>query len=580
MANKIGIVTRMPTMLKPAQMRAGVSSMTNEDTGVAVVDAVTENLGSGVEFKVTIRLSARGTALRGAYVNIVSDGDQILGRFRDVTMINPVHDNEAMAPLIMRAGQIRNWSGDVDIERGVVEIMATIDENGQRIPLRRNPKSGTAVRLADQAAIDRFATEQEHFLVLGHIPNSGGLFASVINRHFGPRVDDQNRDAGGYNEARHIAILGQSGSAKSVLATTLIAGRLAAHSQQMGLLMPDTSGDLCDPTRHNSGDYRWNYAEVLRAKGIAIEIIPISDVRLTSPYTLSYKMRDFLRGQLSTTTEKAATLADRVVEELFEGGEVDVGKLTSDNVIAAMVEHIPFCWTKKEAETKVETARTLPRRYFGDQLDRVKKLFDGKWRMQDLISDVLLNHRKIAISGFGSMIEADHKFVMREIMDNLTRKAQGLYFTNRTANAMVVLDEAQRWVPEGDHDDEGMAETIEDGFRTTRKYGLGWMVVAQSPAGISKRVLRQCHTTFCGRNLGLGADSQHLKDVLGDAGAKAYAQLAQQGGYYWVAKGLDANLGGETWFAIHPFSGDATNAFIKANPHIFGGIRHVGTAAE
>jgi hypothetical protein len=35
---------------------------------------------------------------------------------------------------------------------------------------------------------------------------------------------------------------------------------------------------------------------------------------------------------------------------------------------------------------------------------------------------------------------------------------------------------------------------------------------------------------------------------------------------------MDANIGTEsTYFTVHPFNGDATEAFIKANPRIFTG---------
>jgi DNA helicase HerA-like ATPase len=92
-------------------------------------------------------------------------------------------------------------------------------------------------------------------------------------------------------------------------------------------------------------------------------------------------------------------------------------------------------------------------------------------------------------------------------------------------------------VPEGGDDDEGLAEVIQDGFRITRKYGVGWYIVAQSPAGLSNKVIRECRTRFFGRNLGIGADHRHLETALGKDGAEAYQQLAIQGGYFWVCAG-------------------------------------------
>ena len=232
----------------------------------------------------------------------------MLGRITEAEMSNPVHDDDAFAPMIMRNGTIPYWSGDVDIERAIVDVVAVIDTaTGKRVPIRRNPPSGTAINPADQAAIDQFSNEPVHKLVLGHIPNSGGLTASVVNRHFGPMNNQDGSDAGGYGEARHIGIFGQNGSAKTVMLTTMIAGRLAAHPQ-MGLLMPDTSGDLADPTRHGRGEFRWDYMEVLRnARNASVEIecIPINDIRLTSTDTLKHKLKPFMNKQFNVGHQPA-----------------------------------------------------------------------------------------------------------------------------------------------------------------------------------------------------------------------------------------------------------------------------------
>jgi hypothetical protein len=540
---------------------------------------------SGHIVDATVSLSARGTPLSGAFVTIETESDLMLGRIVNVTMTNPVHSNEMFAPVIMKEGSIPFWSGAVDIERAKIEIVAVLDtQSSKREPIRRNAPSGTGVLLVDQSAINRFLNEQQHMLVLGHIPNSGGLLASMINRHNGSACDSNGHDLGGYGEARHAAILGQSGSAKTVLLTMLLAGRLAAHPQ-MGLLMPDTSGDLSDPTRHDRGDFRWNYATVLKSVGVEIERIAIDDVRLTSPGTLKFKLRSFFVHQYNVAPEKAVTLAIRVVDALFED-EVRVDRLTADVLSSEVTNQIGNCYEVKNRAAKVADAEQLQEdpvrmRRFERDLVPIRKLFDGRWPLGDLVRVVLQDGRKVIIEMSG-IPDSDHPFVMREIMEKLAWRARTVFKAKqRPSNALVVLDEAQNWVPEGNADDDGIGELIQAAFRETRKYGLGWYVVAQSPSGLSKKVLRECHTKWFGRNLGIGADRSHIEDILSKQGAEAYAQLQIQGGYFWVGVGLDSNLGtGATYFTLHPFGGDATTAFIEANPHIFGRAHHVATAAE
>lgn len=544
---------------------------------IAIVDGA-----SGHTIDATISLEARGKPIRGAFVAIQSETDMILGRITEVVMTNPIHENPTFAPVIMKQGSIPYWSADVDIERAKIEIISVLDlTTEQRVPLRRNAASGTEIMPVDQATMSQFAIEKQHFMVLGHVPNSG-LLASVVNRHNGPASDDTG-DLGGYGEARHTAIFGQSGSAKTVLLTMQIAGRLAAHPQ-MGLLMPDTSGDLADPTRHSRGDFRWNYDDVLKAAGVRIDRIPISNIRLTSTDTLANKLQPLLAKRINMAADNARRLSDLIVNALFGTQDVDASQLNARTILTHAAAQIANCYStpaqKKEKPQDVANIVNDSNLFavFDRELARVRDLFDGRFPVRDLVRDVLSDGRKIIIEMTG-IHESDHRFVMHEIMRQLVSQANRIYHSGATANALVVLDEGQRWVPEGSDDDEGLSDIIKDGFRTTRKLGVGWFIVAQSPAGLSKKVIRDCHTWWFGRNLGIGADRAHVEDILSKDGAEAYRQLAIQGGYFWVAAGLDNNFGtGTTYFAIHPFGGDATKAFIDANTQIFGG-RNAAVAA-
>jgi DNA helicase HerA-like ATPase len=528
----------------------------------------------------TIALEARGTALLGAFVIMQTDSDEMLGRITETQLSNPVHNDNAFAPVIMKNGCVPSWSGEVDIEKAKIEIIAVAEiGTGNRIPIRRNVPSGTAVMAADQAAIERFSNERKYFLVLGHIPNSGGLLCSISNRDNREMTDINGNDRGGYGEAHHTAVLGQSGSAKTVLVTTMIAGRLAAHPM-MGLLMPDTSGDLADPSRHNRGEFQWNYAEVLKRVNVEIERLSISDIRLTSTETLKFKLAPLFRQKFAMASPQADALAGYVVEDLFGENDVIVSELTGLAVLDSVVNNIARCYgpraTQQEKTDKALEVRNHYLESFNRALEPIRRLFDGRIELRQLIHDILNDGRKVIIE-MSRILDTDHRFIMREIIDRLQREARRIFYRGGTCNTLVVLDEAIRWVPERakeEDDKEGLANLIETGFRETRKYGIGWMVVAQSPSQLSKRVLRECHTKMFGRNLGIGADRTHLEQMLSKQGAQAYDQLQIQGGYFWVGMSLNNNLGsGSSYFSLHPFGGNATQAFMDANPHIFGRLR-------
>ena len=326
---------------------------------IAVVDSA-----NGSIIEATVSLQARGTPIRGAFTVFMTDSDVVLGRISKTALTNPFHENPLFAPLIMTKGSIPFWSGDVDIEKATIEIISVKDRKTmERIPLRRNPPSGTDVYLADQATMEQFAVEREHFLVLGHVPNSDGLLCSVVNRNYAPAFDlNGEYDLGGYGEARHMGIFGQNGSAETILLTTTAAGRLAAHPQ-MGSLILDTSGDLADPTRHSRGKYRWNYDDVLKAVNLTMERIPIADIQLTSTDTLVEKLHPVLRKRINMGPEHARKLADAVVVDLFGMNDVNANQIQTSDILELAKRNINGCYsstTKGRTKTLKISSRMPP----------------------------------------------------------------------------------------------------------------------------------------------------------------------------------------------------------------------------
>jgi hypothetical protein len=529
---------------------------------LASVDAVVDSV-----VKATLSTAARGQPVRGQYVVLRTEGDLILG---------PVHADDAFAPYIMSHGSVPEWSKEVDIERAEIEVVGVVEEtSGRKVEMRRNPSSGTPVTAATADDIALFANEREHVLVLGTIPNSGGLPATIVNRHHGAMED------GGYGEARHTAVYGQTGGGKTVMASMLIAGKLAAH-RDMGLLMPDTAGDLSDPSRHSRGGFRWNYGEALAAAGVTLEIIEIGDVKLSSKRVLAELLKPVLTRQFALGGDKQETLAERVCDAICDS-EVTPDAIATSGIMAAMLRWIPLVYSGSTGNAKLATAQAVSgdpdwQRQFGRELDRVRKFFDGRHDLRDLIKGVLRYGRKVIIRMDDStgLLSHEQEYVMREVMDTLKSRARVEFHAavERSANALVVLDEGTRWVPErgGSAASTGIGQTIEEAFRETRKYGLGWMVIAQRPSDVAKTVLTQSHTKWFGRGLAVGNDMEHLKNHLGASGLETYQRLAKDSDYFWVGVGQDTNVGATgAHFALRPFDGDATRAFVAANPSIFSG---------
>lgn len=518
----------------------------------------------------TIALDSRGTPIDGSFGEINIAGQRWLVRIQGVSLTNPIHSNDTFAPFIMTKGGVPEWSGHTDIERAEAEVITILNEKGEHIPRDRNAPSGTDICEIDSKSLALYQRENEHYAVIGKIANSDAD-ATIINRNFG------KWESGGYGEARHMAIFGRNGSGKSVIVLVFLVAKLAAHPE-MGLLIPDTQGDFADPTKHSRGEFKWNYVEALESAPKmgyrSVEVIDIEDISLKSVDLLKDLLKKVIFEVYSTDPEHASQLSGYVVNSMFDK-EVDSKRLTAKVVADAMVQYIEQAYAKASRAAKKEDAERVrddPGRF--RELEwriehRVRPFFTGKEPIDKIVNEVLRDGRKVIISM--QRPESEQQLVMQELMHMLKSKAQQMYKSGKTtANAIVVLDEAPRWLPEGSS--SPIKEVVLQALRETRKAGVGWWVVGQSPANVAKDVLKQAHMVWFGRGLGVGVDLEHVKNALQPAGFQAYMDMQRRPGrYFWVGIGLDNNIGHDnTHVVVEPFDGDATQKLMDANSHIWG----------
>jgi hypothetical protein len=543
---------------------------------IAVINSVRDG-----RFESAIRTDARGTELQGTLCKVQINGGEndqtALCRIGQVDLTNPLHTNPAYLPLIMDRGRIPMFSGDADIETTTLELVACIDRKTGKIAARRsNPPSGTAVFHVLPEDISLFQNEKGRYMSVGHLPNRPSIPMTIVNRHYGDMTDKNDRDLGGYGEARHRCVCGQNGSGKTVYTLMMVAGRLVAFPQ-MGLFCPDTAGDISRDERHSRGDFKFSFLELLRRGGRNFEVVSINDVRLEDTGAFKRCLTPVLLKAFSMTSDKAEDLAGKVVGTLFDEDKIDVSKLAFENVLKAIAERIGECYsTPRVMAEKVEKAngflddKKLSRDFERKYEEKVLRFFTGTRTVSGLINS-FLNDGAIIILQLHQIPEEHKPFVMYEIFKTIKRTTERKFKGQEggTVNAEILLDEAPRWIPQSDKSDE-TAAIIKDGFNTTRKYGLSWTIVSQRIADIDKGVYSQCHTKWFGRNLGVGVDRKHMEDALGPIGISTYDSLQYQGGYFWLGVGSEVNLGtGNAHMSVMTFGGNATEAIIQANPHIW-----------
>jgi hypothetical protein len=534
------------------------------------------NSCKGNDIDVTVLDQAKSQRLDGALVEMEIKGDGTsqwaLGRLGMVAMRNPYHENPSMSAVIAHNGRIEYLSEAADVCSSTIKLISCVDQETMGIgPRATPPSSATEVFRVGRNGLDKYRPEKEDYAVVGHLSGYESVPISVINKGF------QAQENGGWGEAKHAAYFGRNGSGKTVKAAMDLACQLAA-CPAMGCLIPDTAGDLSRKGTHDKGDFKFDMFELLEASGRSYSILNIDNVALTSVEVFKHRFQPLLLKRFSTNGDKSKDLVDYVAEELFGDKKTfEIKDVTDDRLLSAVGEAVTAVFNsgrnKSDKQNIWEDILNRPGRkdsFLKSFRRDVASVFEGDQKIDLLLKRFLRGGEIIVIKMFG-ISASDQRCIMQEIFEQTTREAEkAFHASGSTVNAMVVLDEGPRWVPQDRKKQDDVSTVIIDAFNTTRKYGLGWTIISQRITAISKDVLAQCHTIWYGKGLGVGADADHIKQELGNEGYEEYQAMQLLGGYPWIGIGDTINLGaGNHHVSLSPFGGDANQKIIEANPHIW-----------
>ena len=119
--------------------------------------------------------------------------------------------------------------------------------------------------------------------------------------------------------------------------------------------------------------------------------------------------------------------------------------------------------------------------------------------------------------GFWS--ESLEKRILGKLLSLLVHRSADSLTTGKSANVLVVLDEAHRHAPSGrlneDSESERLRSLLRSAVRETRKYGLGWMFISQTLGGLDREILQQLRILSFGFGLAMGSERDRLRDFVG-----------------------------------------------------------------
>ena len=525
--------------------------MTTPNASGPPVVAVVSSPSTNVELTLDVVGTHYASNLIGALVgfrwdqsNPLNDSQttptRVLGQITSIQMRNRWHEDQAFKNIIKSNKKLPAITPQQDTRTAVMKIggcFVQSENPGSHShgDLGGVPSTGTDVLLVDQPFLDAALRScSEDLFYLGKAYGSDIAFPMWF-KHFGG-------GAHGIGEAYHIGVFGKTGSGKTGLVKMLLAAY--ARHPDMGILVIDPQGEFSlEFTGNRVGNQGLDIKNIVEDKlGRELVLAPISNVQLDDWDLLevlleSSRLFDIglgVRGNTEREAAKSYTMQRLRGFKIHELNQKEPG-----------IEVLRHLWRKAQDDiykTKAnwETLRSRLNHFQNEGWDEfnqrywgpVTKLFqggDGKHRIEDLVASLTRNgpgKKPVVVldlssqSGFQSWTDTLQKRILSHIAEKLIENSSGTLASNdNTANTLVVLDEAHRFVPYGDSqlDDESrmLRSELKRAVRETRKYGVGWMFISQTMQGLDTEILMQLRSMFFGYGLSFGLEYRRLQELAG-----------------------------------------------------------------
>ena len=465
---------------------------------------------------------------------------RVLGQITSIQMRNRWHEDQTFKNIIKSNKTLPAITPQQDTRTAVMKIGGCFVQTENRGhhshgDLGGVPSTGTDVLLVDQQFLDAALRScREDLFYLGKAYGSDIKFPMWF-KHFGSGNH-------GVGEAYHIGVFGKTGSGKTGLVKMLLTAY--ARHPEMGILVIDPQGEFSlEFNDQQVGSQGLAIKEIVESKlGRELVLAPISKVQLDDWNLLedlleSSRFFDIGLGIRGNTEHEAAK--SLTMQFLKSSGPID--QLHRQQRAIRLLKYL---WTMSENDiykTKAtwEALRNRLNHFqhdgWGEFNERywqpITTLFcggSGKQRIEDLVERLTGRDTKPIVvldlssqSGFQSWSDTLQKRILSHIAEKLVENSSTTLASNvDTANTLVVLDEAHRFVPYGGDsqlDDESrmLRSELKRAVRETRKYGVGWMFISQTMQGLDTEILMQLRSMFFGYGLSFGLEFRRLQELAG-----------------------------------------------------------------
>ncbi len=518
----------------------------------AIPVAVVGSPSTNTELTLDILDSSTSARLVGALVGLTwrqSEPPQseepsltaVLGQITSVEMRNRWHEDQTFKNIIKSNSKLPSITPAQDTRTAVMKIggcfVRNPDGSYSHGDIGSVPSTGTDVNLVQQHFLDSVLDFcKDDLFKLGRAYGSPVAFPMWF-KHFGSGVH-------GVGEAYHLGIFGKTGSGKTGLAKMLLAAY--ARHPSMGILVIDPQGEFSIEMSGEPpvGKQDLDLSSVLRnCLERRIIQLPISKIKLQDWGLFEELLINsrFFDNTLQVRSEPQRTAAvDVFMRELRQKHGIET--LASENCARSALEILRknvnriYSMSSHQQRLRADIEKLAGEGFsdFYRSLWRpITELFsnDGdKFAFNEIVRGLVdpSNQNKPLVvvdlsSQFG--IQLWSETLQNRVISHLsaaivTESSKSLRDSENTANTLVVLDEAHRFVPSGGEsqlDDQAreLRSELKRAVRETRKYGVGWMFISQTMQGLDMEILMQLRAMFLGHGLAFGLEFRRLQELAG-----------------------------------------------------------------
>jgi hypothetical protein len=532
--------------------------MANDRTqDVAVVGSPSTN----TELTVDLLQEATEERLVGALTafEAVQNGRGItsVGQIVGIELKNRWHEDSVFRNLVKRTGEIPPITNRQDTRIADLVVGATFRQSTNGFEpevLGMVPPTGTRVYRVDQPLLDRLlAVYRSEIVYLGKAYANDVLYPMWF-KHFGDGV-------GGAGEAYHLGVFGKTGSGKSGLAKMMLCAY--ARNPSLGILVIDPQGEFTlELSGRRVGKQGLALDQVISGQGRQIHIYRVADIQLDDWDTLEEMLVSLgLCEELTVNHPSNAIRAAEVIRNALERARdqerarfplVRLGSQDAmSHALNAVIDQqaVQYIYPSREPRVRLEN------RVRDILANRMDDVFKNKWqpiaqlfaegqnrrRLYGIVADLMgtaggSGPRPVVVidlSARGNQgrfwTEELERRLLSKLLNVLIAQSTSSLSTQRSANVLVLLDEAHRHAPSGRIDEETEANRLRvllrRAVRETRKYGLGWFFISQTLGGLDNEILQQLRILAFGFGLAMGSEFDRLRDYVG--GDKRALELYQ-----------------------------------------------------